>query len=148
MNVDIKRTLSKGDSSEISNFSSLRSREEHSLSVFSWENFNNLSHFFFETNFQNSVSLIYDERFHVREDETFSVLKVIEETTGGSDDKIYTFLELVGLSFAVSTTHNNTKRLVVIFHYFFCDTEDLQGQFASRRDDDSAGACVVLVEGI
>lgn len=73
--LDQHRIL-EGQSAKIFDLFSHRSGEEKCDSLL-WQQFNDLVHLFFETNFEDCISLIDDEHLQVVECETWSVLQVI-----------------------------------------------------------------------
>ena len=143
INVDVQGTGSQRDTSKILDLGRLSGREEHGLSVLLGEDLDDLSHFILETNLENSISLINDERLKILEDER-SVLEVIEEATRSSDKQVNTLGKLVGLSATVCASNNDAVGLRVVGHELTGNTKDLKGQFASGRDDNDASTVARL----
>jgi hypothetical protein len=72
--VDEERAGPERDAGEVGNLGRLRGREEHRLPVLLWEEGNDLLHLLLETNLEDAVSLINDERLDILKDEALRVL--------------------------------------------------------------------------
>ena len=65
---------------------------------------------------------------------------MIEQTSRSSDEQVDTLDQLLGLGAAVGSSNDDTEGLRVVGHEFASDTEDLEGEFASGRDDNDTGS--------
>lgn len=113
VDVDVQRALLERDTGKIGHLGCLCSREQHRLTLLG-QNADDLSHFFFETDFKNSVSFINDKSLQVLENKSTRVLQVIEQATGRGDEQVDTLHELICLSFAVGTTNDDTECVLMV----------------------------------
>ena len=74
IDVDVQRTGSQRNTSEVGDFGGLRGGEEHGLAVGGGEELDDLLHFVFETDLEDAVCFVDDEGFEVFEHEAFGVL--------------------------------------------------------------------------
>lgn len=74
--VDEQRSRPERDPGEVGDFGRLRGREKHRLSVLGRQERNDLLHLLLETDLENSVGLVDDERLDVLENEALGVLRV------------------------------------------------------------------------
>lgn len=111
----------------------------------SWEDLDNLLHLLLETNLEDTIRLVNDQRFEVLENESFCVLRsvtpsalaqthleMIQQTTWRCDNQVDTLGQLVRLGLSVGSSHQNTKSLRMTLHELFGDTKDLQSELSSR----------------
>ena len=140
MHIDVEGARTERHACKVLHLGSLCSREEHALSVIIGQDLDNLSHLVFETNLEDPVGFVDAERLEVGEDKALGVLKVIEQTTGSSDDEVDTFLQLVRFGASVGAAHDDAERLVVVCHELLGNTKDLKSELSGGRDDDGARA--------
>ena len=139
VDVDVQGAGTERDAGEILDLCGLCGGEEHGLTVLLGKDLNDLAHFVLETDLENTVGLVDDERSHVLENEG-GVLEMIEQATWGGDEQVDSLAQLLGLSATVGTADDDAVCLGVVLHEFARDAEDLEGQFAGGGDDDGTGA--------
>ena len=139
VDVHVQGTGTERDTREILDFGGLCGGEEHGLTVLLGQDLDDLAHLVLETDLENAVGLVDDERAHVLEDEG-GVLQMIEQATGGGDEQVDALAQLLGLGATVGTADDDAVCLGVVLHELAGDAEDLEGQFAGGGDDDGAGA--------
>jgi len=139
INVDIQWAGAQRYPGQILNLGCLSCGEQHGLTLLGGKDLDDLTHLVFETDFENTVSLIDDKGLQVLEDETLCVLEVIKQTTRGGNEQVHTLHELLCLGATVSASDDNTVGLRMVGHKLPSNTEDLQGQFASGRDNENTG---------
>jgi len=66
---------------------------------------------------------------------------MIQQPSRGSDDQVDSLYESIGLSLSVGSSHHDSKRLRVMLHQLFGDSEDLKSKLSSGGDDDDSGTC-------
>lgn len=103
------------------------------------QNLDDLLHLFLETDLEDTVGLVDDERLEVLEHEPLGVLEVVEQTTGSRNEEVDALDELVGLGLAVRAAHDDAKRLRVASHEVLDDAEDLERELTRGRDDHDTG---------
>lgn len=67
-------------------------------------------------------------------------LQMIKKSTGSSNDEVDALDQLIGLCLTVRTTHEDTKCLRMVLHELLGNTEDLEGEFSRRRDDNDTSS--------
>lgn len=97
----------KTHSAEVFYFFCLGRGKEEGYALFGQEG-EDLVHFFFETVFQDGVSLVDNEHHEVMKDEAFCVLKMVEEATWSCDKQVYAFFKQVCFGRSFCSTYNNT----------------------------------------
>ena len=103
---------------------------------------NDLAHLLLKANLQNPVGLVNDQRLQIVKHKPLSVFEVVEQPTGRGDEQVDAFEELLNLGFAVRSTHDDGKGLVVVSHQLFRYAKGLQRQFARGCNDDCSSTCL------
>lgn len=143
VDIDIQGSGAQRNSGEVLNLCRLCSREEHSLAVVIGENLDNLTNLVLETDLENAVRLVNDERLEILEDKR-RVEEVIEQTARGGNQQVDALGQLLGLGLAVGAAHDDSVCLRVVLHQLAGDAKDLQRQLARRGDDNDAGSVARL----
>ena len=139
VDVDVEGAGSQRDSCKILDLRCLSGREEHGLSLVLGQNLDDLAHFVFEADFENTIGFIDDQGLDILVDKALGVLQVIKQTSGGSDEQVDTLDQLLGLGAAVGSSNDDTEGLRVVGHEFAGDTKNLKGEFAGGRNDNDTG---------
>lgn len=132
-------TRAKKDREHVrTDFGGLGSGEEHGLAIVVGENLDNLSDFVLETDFENTVGLVDNQRLEVLEDKG-SVEEVVKQAARRGNKQIDTLGQLLGFGSSVGAAHDDAVGLGVVLHEFAGDTENLEGQLSGGRDDNDTG---------
>mmetsp|Transcript_19818 Transcript_19818/g.38843 ORF Transcript_19818/g.38843 Transcript_19818/m.38843 type:complete len:203 (-) Transcript_19818:618-1226(-) len=122
------------EADEVLHILGLGSRKEHGLALLR-EQANNLLHIILKTNLKDTVSLINNEAQQVLKDKSLGIAEVIQETTRGADEQVYTALETISFCTAVGTSNNNAGGLGVVLADLKHNTVDLESEFTGGGDD-------------
>ena len=117
----------------------MRGRKEHCLALFG-EEFEDFTHFVFESLLENAVGLVNDEHHEVLEVETTRILKMIQEAPGRGHQQIHPFNKLIGLGPSVGPPHYHPVRVLMVLERLARHCVRLKGQLSCGSKYDSPGA--------
>lgn len=106
--IHIQRTRSERYPRQILNLGGLGGGEQHGLTVIVGQDLDNLAHFILETDFQDTIRLVDDQRLHVLVDETLGVLQVIQQTSWRRNKQVDTLHEFLGFRPSVGASNHDT----------------------------------------
>ena len=140
VDVDVQRARPQRDAREVLDLGRLRGREQHGLPLVLGQDLDDLAHLVLESDLEDPIGLVDDERLQVLEDEALGVLQVVEEPARRRHHEIDAFAELLGLGSPVGPSDDDRVRLGMVGHQLASDAEDLQRKLARGRDHDDTGA--------
>lgn len=133
VDVDVEGPRPERDARQVLDLGGLRRREEGRLPVLApRQNLDDLPHLVLETNLQDPVRLVDDQRPEVLEHER-RVLQVVEQPSRRGDEEVDALAELLSLGAPVGAADDDAVRLGVVFHEFSRYAEDLQRKFPRGR---------------
>ncbi len=143
VDVDVEGPRPQRDAGEVLDLCRLRGGEEHGLAVVDGEDLDNLANLVLETDLEDAVGLVNDERLEVLEDKGRAE-EVVQQAARRRDEQVDALGQLLDLGLAVGAAHDDAVRLRVVLHELARHAKDLQRQLARRRHDNDAGAVARL----
>ena len=104
-----------------------------------WQNLEDLFHFFFETNVENAIGLVNNQTLQVFEQKVARILQVVKQTTRRGHQNVDSLAELFGLFFTIRTANYETIRMMMMFEQLLQHTKRLHGKLTCWRDNDGTG---------
>lgn len=123
----------------LTNFGRLCRGKQHSLSVLVGQDLDNLPHFILETNLEDTIGLVNDQRLEVLENE-LGVEQVVEQSAGRRNQEVHALGQLVDFCSSVGTANDDAVRLGVVLHQLAGDAENLERELSRRGHDNDTGA--------